>query len=69
MSNNMNQAAIKLTIDDNGVATVLMDNAAKGNAFDDTIISQLTQAFNEVEQQKRICCSGFFVFILLYKSY
>ena len=50
----MNQAAIKLTIDDNGVATVLMDNAAKGNAFDDTIISQLTQAFNEVEKQNSV---------------
>lgn len=54
MSEPISQAKISLTINSSGIATILIDNADKGNAFDDTIISQLTDAFNEVENQSNV---------------
>lgn len=39
---------VTINIDGRGVATVTMNNPEKHNAFDDTIIAELTQAFNQV---------------------
>jgi len=40
---------IKLRISENGIATVTLDNPAKHNAFDDSIIKELTDVFTEVD--------------------
>ena len=42
----MSTEFVSTDIDDRGVATVTLDNPDKHNAFDDTIISQLTAAFS-----------------------
>ena len=39
---------VLLDIDNRGVATVTLNNPAKHNAFDDVVISQLTDTFNKV---------------------
>ena len=41
-------------ISDNGVATVTFNNAEKHNAFDDTIIKELTDIFNEIAKRDDI---------------
>ena len=45
----MSTEFVSTDIDDRGVATVTLDNPDKHNAFDDTIISQLTAAFSAVD--------------------
>ncbi|WP_439134550.1 enoyl-CoA hydratase/isomerase family protein [Pseudomaricurvus sp.] len=41
-------------IDDRGIATVTMNNPDKHNAFDDTIIAELTAAFNQVASDDKV---------------
>ena len=43
-----NSSKVLYTISDNGVANVTFDNAAKHNAFDDTMIKALTDIFNDI---------------------
>ncbi|WP_019029923.1 enoyl-CoA hydratase/isomerase family protein [Colwellia piezophila] len=53
--NNLSDSSkVLYTINDNGVATVTFDNAAKHNAFDDTIIKTLTDIFNDIAQRDDI---------------
>jgi methylglutaconyl-CoA hydratase len=52
----MTEQTVQLTWDDRGVARVTLNNPDKHNAFDDSIIRALTDAFNEVtrSQQARL---------------
>ncbi len=43
-------SAVLLEIDQRGVATVTLNRAEKHNAFDDVIIQQLIDTFNQIEQ-------------------
>ena len=45
---------VKLNINQHGVANVVLNNAEKHNAFDDHIISELTQAFKQVASDDSI---------------
>ena len=45
----MSEQFVSTVIDERGVATVTLDNPEKHNAFDDTIIRQLTEAFTAVD--------------------
>ncbi len=49
----MNNSAIKVTKDGN-VATVILDNPDKHNAFDDAIIEAMTNAFSEIQNDDSI---------------
>ncbi|WP_317928890.1 enoyl-CoA hydratase/isomerase family protein [Halioxenophilus sp. WMMB6] len=44
----MTEATLKVAIDNRGVATVTMNRPEKHNAFDDSVIAELTNAFNEL---------------------
>lgn len=44
----MTEKTVTSCIDNRGVATVTLNNPGKHNAFDDTIIADLTQAFNDI---------------------
>ena len=43
--------AVLVDIDNRGVATLTLNNPDKHNAFDDVIIEQLTQAFNNIAER------------------
>lgn len=45
---------VLFNISDNGVATVTFNNAEKHNAFDDVIIKNLTDIFNEIAKREDI---------------
>ncbi|EED34449.1 enoyl-CoA hydratase/isomerase [Luminiphilus syltensis NOR5-1B] len=45
----MSATFVSTVVDDRGVATVTLDNPKKHNAFDDTIIGELTEAFTAVD--------------------
>jgi len=45
---------VSLTIDTNGVATITLNNPDKHNAFDDSIIEQLTTLFTDVANRQDI---------------
>ena len=45
---------VLFSVNDSGVATVTLDNAAKHNAFDDAIIKTLTDIFDEIAQRDDI---------------
>lgn len=45
---------VLLNVDDEGVATVTLNNPDKHNAFDDNIIAQLTQIFMEIAERDNI---------------
>ncbi|MCJ8296571.1 MAG: enoyl-CoA hydratase/isomerase family protein [Colwellia sp.] len=54
-SKNLSHSSMVLyTVSDNGVATVTFNNAAKHNAFDDTIIKTLTDIFNDITKRDDI---------------
>ena len=51
MINNLQNTAdakVVITLDKCGIATVMLNNPEKHNAFDDSIIRELTTAFNEI---------------------
>lgn len=50
----MSEQFVSTVIDERGVATVTLDNPQKHNAFDDAIISQLTQAFVQVDENPAV---------------
>jgi methylglutaconyl-CoA hydratase len=50
----MTEAVVTTQIDKRGVATVSLNNPEKHNAFDDTIIGQLTEAFTAVAANKTV---------------
>ncbi len=55
MNSNKEQNATVVTyIDDRGVATITMNNPDKHNAFDDTIIAELTAAFTAAADDKSV---------------
>lgn len=45
---------LEVHIDERGIATVLMNNAEKHNAFDDQIIKALTAAFNDLDKNDAV---------------
>ena len=45
---------VLVDIDNRGVATVTLNNPDKHNAFDDEIISQLTQVFTEIAENEEV---------------
>ena len=45
---------VLLEVDEQGVATVTLNNPEKHNAFDDVIIKQLTDIFNDISQRDDI---------------
>lgn len=50
----MSATYVTTAIDARGVATVTLDNPAKHNAFDDTIIAELTAAFTAVDKNPAV---------------
>jgi methylglutaconyl-CoA hydratase len=44
----MTDSAVLTTIDERGVATVTLNRPEKHNAFDDSVIADLTKAFNDI---------------------
>jgi len=53
--NSVHQSALVLfDVNQQGVATVTLNNPEKHNAFDDTIIAQLTTVFNEIAKRDDI---------------
>lgn len=50
----VNSNTVITTVDDRGVATVTMNNPDKHNAFDDSIIAELTEAFNQVANDDKV---------------
>jgi len=51
---NTNNEKVLLDVDAQGVATVTLNNPEKHNAFDDDIIKQLTDIFNNISQRDDI---------------
>ena len=45
---------VLLEVDEQGVATVTLNNPEKHNAFDDGIIKQLTDIFNDISNRDDI---------------
>ncbi len=50
----MNEEKVVLDIDEGGIATVTLNNPQKNNAFDDTIIEDLTRVFKQIESNKNV---------------
>lgn len=50
----MNQPSVTTQIDRRGVATVTLDRPERHNAFDDTVIAELSEAFQNVAGDKAI---------------
>lgn len=51
---NTNNDTVLLEVNDKGIATVTLNNPEKHNAFDDAIIKQLTDIFNDISQRDDI---------------
>lgn len=51
---NEGESAVLFCVDEQGVATVTLNNPDKHNAFDDVIIAMLTATFNEIAQRSDI---------------
>ncbi len=51
---NRNEGTVVTCVDDRGVATITMNNPDKHNAFDDTIIAELTRAFHAVANDDQV---------------
>jgi methylglutaconyl-CoA hydratase len=51
---NINNNTVLLEISEQGIATVTLNNPEKHNAFDDDIIKQLTDIFNDISQRDDI---------------
>ena len=45
---------VQTNIDERGVATITLNNPDKHNAFDDSIISELTKAFNDIAANEQV---------------
>lgn len=52
--NNCDSDKVLLDINDHGVATVTLNNPDKHNAFDDTVISELTSIFNKLAKNQNV---------------
>ncbi len=50
----MNEEKVVLTIDEGGIATVTLNNPQKNNAFDDSIIKDLTRVFEQINSNKDV---------------
>jgi len=50
----MTQEKVLMQIDGRGVATVTLNNPQKHNAFDDTVIAQLTECFEKIGEAKDV---------------
>jgi methylglutaconyl-CoA hydratase len=50
----MTEQTVLLQISERGIATVILNNPAKHNAFDDKIIDELTAAFEQVSNKKDV---------------
>ena len=50
----MVETVVTSTIDQRGVATVMLNNPEKHNAFDDVIIGQLTEAFAAIAANAQV---------------
>lgn len=51
---NTNNDMVLLEVNEQGIATVTLNNPEKHNAFDDVIIKQLTDIFNEISERDDI---------------
>ncbi|WP_114325938.1 enoyl-CoA hydratase/isomerase family protein [Candidatus Colwellia aromaticivorans] len=51
---NTNNDTVLLEVDEQGIATVTLNNPEKHNAFDDAIIKQLTDIFNDISKRDDI---------------
>ena len=51
---NTNNDMVLLEVNEQGIATVTLNNPEKHNAFDDVIIKQLTDIFNEINERDDI---------------
>ncbi len=51
---NTNNDTVLLEVNEQGIATVTLNNPDKHNAFDDNIIKQLTDIFNEISERDDI---------------
>tara|TARA_B100000446_G_scaffold136549_1_gene128859 strand:- start:454 stop:1302 length:849 start_codon:yes stop_codon:yes gene_type:complete len=51
---NNNEGTVVTCVDDRGVATITMNNPDKHNAFDDSIIAELTHAFHAVANDDQV---------------
>ncbi|MEY8201301.1 MAG: enoyl-CoA hydratase/isomerase family protein [Colwellia sp.] len=51
---NTNNDTVLLEVNEQGIATVTLNNPEKHNAFDDVIIKQLTDIFNDISQRDDI---------------
>jgi methylglutaconyl-CoA hydratase len=54
MANSMTKQTVSCKIDQRGVATVTLNNPEKHNAFDDSIITELTAAFEHIANNKAV---------------
>ncbi|MBT4520737.1 MAG: enoyl-CoA hydratase/isomerase family protein [Halieaceae bacterium] len=50
----MTEEAIRMDVDDRGVARVTINRPQKHNAFDDTVIAELSQAFDTLANQAEV---------------
>jgi methylglutaconyl-CoA hydratase len=50
----MSEKTVSTSIDERGVATVTLDRPDKHNAFDDAIIAELRQAFDEIAARQQV---------------
>jgi len=50
----MTEKTVSMRIDERGVATVTLNNPKKHNAFDDSIIAELTSSFTQIANNKDI---------------
>lgn len=54
LNSEQSESPVLVGIDERGVATVTLNRPAKHNAFDDAIISDLTNAFKAIEQNPEV---------------
>ena len=54
MGNSMTKQKVSSQIDERGVATVTLNNPEKHNAFDDSIIAELTATFERIANNKAV---------------
>lgn len=52
----MNEKHVNTTIDNQGIGTITLNRPHKHNAFDDLTIQQLTQKFNDFNNDNKVAC-------------
>lgn len=52
----MEKKYISITIDNKGIASIILNRVEKYNAFDDVMIQQLTAAFNQLNNDNTVAC-------------